>query len=976
MAEIKVGDNANLLKGAIDSHDTQINNTNNNVDNSVDNSVTNNTTNNTTNYTTTHQTVYEAQRTQQEILQDNENQFIKAVRERVVDGLTRQKEAELEQIARDWKINPQRAHQIIEAERKSADILSGGQGNEYYAGKVLQNVYDAVNANQTDILKRLFIPLEELSKTMDDGNVQYYYYMLLASQNPAGCTVSFVNHHTDNYWQLFWTCIAYVKLGQVQNAVALIPRLGGFGGPHGDIDLLTAVENLSDFRRTKNDYYNQQMQTNLQSAVSGGLSELLSPLWYAVQELAKEKQQPEEWYAFYVQTTLKELGPEKEKHMSKDIPEMPTPPSMPKFDPQAVQLKQGQGWNALQAAQQMGLGQMPSMQDMQAQLNAMRNQVMGGMPQMPGMGTPPPVPQGMPPMPQAPQGMPPMPQAPQDSAPTSTESELVIPDNSQTSPSERIPQYGIIYTDSYSLAEKYSCEVQDVYNVLNEFIQNSAEADMHWYLLDVVNYKAQLGENAYWGIYNELLANYMTEGGFQTGVATPVFIIGGSDVIPVPQLENPQYGGMIPTDMAYCFDTTFFSDLWEGDHTITADYVRNTIARLPLECGDLQTSLQDDLVSYFNLCSIVEDGIDVEGVAMASNVAWTENSVTMSQHLPLIHVKSDDDEEIYRGMYMCPKLVAVDSGSTPVDEKVLADYQMALQRAGMLVFNLHGSDSQGHAGFYCESGMDYPESFSIELMKQSNARVFNTVACFGARYDGYERDDSMLLSALMGGGKLLYAGSSVSVPMIGDEDQNYPEGVTQYPGSGSEKFMPLYCYYQFCGLPAGQAMMQAKLDYFNTFRHIERDDFSLSTIMMFGLYGNPMLHVNARQDVIEAAQKYEVLPQLPETKAANAPIHMKRTQCLISKQQLQESKSLLDQLRSCVDDNLKAIHGMVQQQLYSQLGLDPRWLDEVDEYAIANDLGGVDNGYVYCYDLDNKFGRKSLVEVSKEGNITRKVTFK
>ena len=211
MAEIKVGDNANLLKGAIDSHDTQINNTNNNVDNSVDNSVTNNTTNNTTNYTTTHQTVYEAQRTQQEILQDNENQFIKAVRERVVDGLTRQKEAELEQIARDWKINPQRAHQIIEAERKSADILSGGQGNEYYAGKVLQNVYDAVNANQTDILKRLFIPLEELSKTMDDGNVQYYYYMLLASQNPAGCTVSFVNHHTDNYWQLFWTCIAYVK---------------------------------------------------------------------------------------------------------------------------------------------------------------------------------------------------------------------------------------------------------------------------------------------------------------------------------------------------------------------------------------------------------------------------------------------------------------------------------------------------------------------------------------------------------------------------------------------------------------------------------------------------------------------------------------------------------------------------------------------------------------------------------------------
>lgn len=379
---VNLGD-ANAISGGLhvsDSHDVT------NVDNSVHN-ITNNSSSTVTNIS------FAAQKTESEIMQDNENQFIKAVRERVVDGLTRQKEAELEQIARDWKINPQRAHQIIEAERKSADILSGGQGNEYYAGKVLQNVYDAVNANQTDILKRLFIPLEELSKTMDDGNVQYYYYMLLASLNPAGCTVSFVNHHTDNYWQLFWTCIAYVKLGQVQNAVALIPRLGGFGGPHGDIDLLTAIENLSDFKRTKNDYFNQQMQANLQSAVNVGLSELLSPLWYAVQELAKEKQKPEEWFAFYVETTLKELGPEKEKHMSKDMPQMPTPPAMPKFDPQAVQLKQSQGWNALQAAQQMGLGQMPSMQDMQAQLNAMRNQVMGG--------TPPPVPQEMPPMPQA-----------------------------------------------------------------------------------------------------------------------------------------------------------------------------------------------------------------------------------------------------------------------------------------------------------------------------------------------------------------------------------------------------------------------------------------------------------------------------------------------------------------------------------------------------------------------------------------------
>lgn len=538
------------------------------------------------------------------------------------------------------------------------------------------------------------------------------------------------------------------------------------------------------------------------------------------------------------------------------------------------------------------------------------------------------------------------------------------------------PQYGIIFTDSIALAEKYGCEPQDVYDILTDFMQNAAEADMHWYLLDAGNYRDSLNTE-YWGDYNELIETYIQENGFQMGVATPVFIIGGSDVIPVPQLENPQWGGKIPCDMAYCFYTTFFSDLWDGDHTITNDDVRNTISRLPLETGQMATTLQDDLQSYFNLCSIFTDGIDVPGVVMASNVDWTANSVTMSQHLPLLHQRKNDEQQIYKGMYMCPKLVTNDNGAgVGIDSQALSDYKEAIDKAGMLLFNLHGSDGQGDSGFFCNGGDGYPESFNIELMKQSKARVFNTVACFGARYDGYQRDDSMLMSALLGGGKMLYAGSTVSVPMIGDEDQTYPAGVRQYPGSGSEKFMPIYCYYQFCGLPAGQAMMQAKLDYFNTFRHIERDDFSLSTVMMFGLYGNPMLYVKKRGDVIEAAQQYEVLPQLPATKVAIAPVRMPRKSCLINKQQLQESKSLLDQIRGSVDQNLTAIHGMVMQNLYQVLGLDPRWLEQVDAYQWQMSDGTLDSGYVYYYDADNKRGRKSMIEVNNQGQITRKVTYK
>lgn len=943
MAEINIGNNANLLKGAVDSHDTQINN-----DNSIDNSVTNNTTNNVVNNTTTNQTIYQAQRTQQEILQDNENAFIKAVRERVLYGITNQVEAELSQIALDWKISPDRARQIIEAERKYANVLFGGMGNEYYINRVLQDTFDAVGHNNVAVARKMFKTVSELSGKVDDANVQYYYYMLFASFNPAGCAMSFVSHHVDNYWQFYWTCVAYIKLRQAQNVDSIISRLGALGALDGDVDLLIAVENVYDVQQSNSEYSRQCLQNNLQKAVINGMSEQLSPLWYAVKAFSDGNHNFEEWFAFYAQVTLSEINEAYGKGLGK-----PTPPPLPKFNQQSVTFRQSQGWNPLHAAQQAGLGQMPSMQDVQAQLEVMKNQYAAAMQQMP---------QVSPNLQAQWQNVPPM---KHESAPESK------PNDS------RLPQYGIIFTDTNVLAEKYGCYASLIKDLLDGFIRNSAEFGHHWVLLDIGECRQQISEERYWTDYNDILAEYIQENRYQTGLTTPVFIIGGDDVIPIPQLENPMYNDRIPTDMAYCFYSNFFSDLWDGDRAVSASSVRNTVARLPLERGSMRTTVQDDLQSYFNLCCLAAYGIEVNSVVMASNANWTANSVTMSRHLPLVCVATDDCDEICERMYKCPKLVAVASGGLQVDEKVLYDYKQSIQEAGMLLFNLHGSDVKGMSGFYCNCQGGYPESFNIDLMKYSNARVLNTVACFGARYDGYERNDSMLMSSLFGGGKLLYAGSTVSVPMLGDSEQTYPCGVVQSPGSGSEKFVPIYCYYQFCGLPAGEAMMRAKLDYFNTFRHIERDDFSLATTMMFGLYGNPMLHLKPRRDVADDAMFRCVLPKLPNVDKIDSPVRMKKIRRFFEKDRMCSEETLLSQIRNCVDGNMSSIHQMVNQNLYNQLNLDPRWLDAIDEFSIQQDgSGALEDGYIYNYDNDNKYGRRTIVEVDKQGSIKRVVTFK
>lgn len=522
---------------------------------------------------------------------------------------------------------------------------------------------------------------------------------------------------------------------------------------------------------------------------------------------------------------------------------------------------------------------------------------------------------------------------------------------------------GIIFTNSTVLAEKYDCDVEDVYDILEDFISNSADVNHNWHLLDAAKYSQQLGKHPSWLDYNQLISDFMQEIDLSYGMKTPVFIIGGDDVIPIPKIED-LYGtsddGLMPCDMCYCFEDHFFSDLWEGDHAIVDDYIRNNVSRLPLEDGELESSIEEDLGGYFDLCSsYYEEGIPVEHVMMTANASWLPASKTMSEHLPLIN-HADDEDFVEDGMYVSPPV-------SPDNEEAEEALGMSLYKAGMLLFNLHGTDEEGLSSFYNDIG----EAFSKDSLEDTDARVFNTVACYGARYHGYERDDSMLLTALYNQQFLLYAGSLIPVPMT---ELRIPEGVEVHAGSGSEHLMPIYCMEQFAGLPTGEAMMKAKIEYFNTFRHLERDDFSLATIQMFSLYGNPMLKVQRNEDVLRRAEEEHVLPVLPDT-YKNIPIRMKRLQRIMTKDNT--SGSLLAEIRGAVNANLDAIHSSIAKNLYAQLGLEPRMLNHIDAYSIPNGDGTTEKGFMYAYVDENRaFANKIWVEVDENGKLRRVIKTK
>lgn len=911
MSDIKLDGDAAVVGGIhTDSHNTQNNYTT--------------TTTTTNNSTVNNKTVYEAQKTQTEIYQQNERLFLEAVQERLVDGkLDNLRLAELNQLSIQWQIAPMRASQIIDQVRRNISVMQGSKGNEFLAEQTLNEVFNAIQTNHTDILQRKFNGLEQLARVMtSDNNIQFYYHLLLASMYPDKCALAFFGSRTDNYWQLFWAHVAFIKTGNVDNATVLLPRMGGFGCPQGDIALLMALDNLADYHKNgKQDYYRQQTMQYLDQAVQNGMSEPLSALWYAVKEMLEDKSQPEEWYQFYCDTTLAELKP-KEKSKMAVPPQMPTPPPMPKFNAQNVKLNQMRGFNPLQAANNMGLGS----------VNAISKQPK--MASMPGVATPPPMP------------------GQSKSAPQPAADALEA-------------RYGIILTNANALARKYGCSTQDVYDVFNDFIQNAYDQRMYWTFLDIAQYGMDsANEPPSWIECNEAVSRCIAENKLTAGADLHLFIIGGDDVIPIPRVEDPwPYGSeQIPTDTCYAFEGTYIVDLLDNrDSDFTVGCARNNVARMPLEDGKLSTDIRSDLGAYFNISGMYGDGIPVGNVLMISNRDWIPASCTMTQHLPLLY-NNDDPELIRNGMYISPKLLTQDAES-------LGIYCKSLDNADMLMFNLHGADAKGMCGFYSEA-----EAFNPSLLSHGKARVFNTVACFGARYAGYERNDSMLLSALYGGGVLLYTGSLVSVPMFSNGETDEVRELILNPGTGSEVLMRLYPLYQFKGITGGKAMLQAKCDYFNMCRNIEDDCFSMSTALMFCLYGNPMLHVRRCDHVIESALRNDAMPPAA-VKADGMPLRKTMRQRLLKKDM--NSQSLIDQIRGYVDDNLNAIRTMVEQHLYRQLGLNPQTLDSIDQFSRPTINGNYEMGYSFNYhDPNRQYGADTFVEVDAKGKTKRIYTTK
>ena len=225
-------------------------------------------------------------------------------------------------------------------------------------------------------------------------------------------------------------------------------------------------------------------------------------------------------------------------------------------------------------------------------------------------------------------------------------------------------------------------------------------------------------------------------------------------MIPQPAEANPCFGASewyddnyedhVYADFYYCFYGKLPLQFLDFNKA------RCNVARLPLESGEMETTLEDDLQTYFNLSNMVteEGGIHIGRAVMTSNYDWIPARREMARNLPTEHL-DDEENVVLDNMFLSPDIMV------DMDEELDEVYTASLSNADMLVFNLHGVCAPDMSGFYSTD-----EAFSIDMLDKSNARL-NTVACWGGRYIKYRRDQSMLLSAIYANGMLLYSGSCV-----------------------------------------------------------------------------------------------------------------------------------------------------------------------------------------------------------------------
>ncbi len=365
--------------------------------------------------------------------------------------------------------------------------------------------------------------------------------------------------------------------------------------------------------------------------------------------------------------------------------------------------------------------------------------------------------------------------------------------------------YGILLTNFKKLNEKFGRnETEKLKEVLEVYTDFYKSMGLQYLVLDTSDNVLKTINGKNWKHHVNLLRKAVKRLKNKLKVdARFVMIFGGHEIIPMPLFPNPNTATSdkdVDSDLPY--STLSIKDPQESDEARTPTL---PVGRIPTGTN---SNINDVLNLLRNTQEAISDFSNEKTFGLSAN-CWQEVSGVINNRV-------------------CKDTLYISPGLTLQNLNQYYDTQCNVH-----YFNLHGSNRQ--AEWLGQKGQDYPEAFAPETILQNKSlNIIGVEACYGARFIGLAKEESILLSAL--------AGKTVS--FVGSSRIAW--GPPAPPMNLADVVIHDFLGLVQQGWTAGDALLKARINgYLNS---VEKDPpTSLLTMMEFNLFGDPLFFFSPEQ---------------------------------------------------------------------------------------------------------------------------------
>ena len=524
--------------------------------------------------------------------------------------------------------------------------------------------------------------------------------------------------------------------------------------------------------------------------------------------------------------------------------------------------------------------------------------------------------------------------------------------------------HGLIFTNLDLLAEKTGTDEQSLMAIFDAFIRQKREYGISYKLVDAGNYTYR--KSGFWGNSKKVhlkitspLWDYMDilmdiHNGEQAAgdeISQYLFIIGGSDIIPMPcihhYIPNDSNDDSIDTDMLYAYPYgKEMITLLENQAAFTYDQLF-FVGRLPFG----EDASLEDLCGYLERDIDYSNGFPMNEAYGQCDPHWKKVSSYVANDLLNGNYFRDlsrylSPDHYYNRLLLSPMVV---EGNLQ---------QVFHTNASLYYFNLHGGEgleSRGYAGVMLNKE-EYGALPAIEpehMMTCEEPNIVISEACYGGRFIGLDQHHSMMLASLFTNTLAFVGSSRVAWGAVDD---------TSSPQSGvSVSYADIIAGYFISAILQGYTVAEALFIARSAVLQgtVPGDPHAALTVVEFNLFGDPMTTMNVRTN-LKSGNKTTSKTTLvdPNTKIG----------CTIEKIKTQkENGSILEQVRGAVNANIQQIHATIGQHLYASYGIKPRPMEEVLKIKYSN--GQEEMKFNYDLTSERQIPTRFVVTTSSDGKI-------